>query len=127
MEPTFRVVFIDDDPDLRQLVKLTLEFTAGWQVFTASNGSEGIDVVREVEPDVAIVDFMMPGMDGFEVSRRLRQDPRTADIPIVFLTARSELVDAHVAESGAVGVVVKPFEPDRLADQVRELCGIEGV
>lgn len=127
MEPTFRVVFIDDDPDLRQLVKLTLEFTAGWQVFTASNGSEGIDVVREVEPDVAIVDFMMPGMDGFEVSRRLRQDPKTADIPIVFLTARSELVDAHVAESGAVGVVVKPFEPDRLADQVRELCGIEGV
>lgn len=126
MERTFRVVFIDDDPDLRRLVKLTLEFTAGWQVFTASNGSDGIKVVREVEPDVAIVDFMMPGMDGFEVSRRLREDPSTSDIPIVFLTARAELVDARVAESGAVGVVVKPFEPDRLADQIRELCGFEG-
>ena len=125
MDTTFRVVLIDDDPDLRRLVKLTLEFTAGWEVFTAADGVEGIAVVREVKPDVAIVDYMMPEMDGYEVSRRLRGDPQTADIPIVFLTARKELDDAHIRESGAVGVVVKPFDPDNLADELRKLCGPE--
>lgn len=125
METSLRVVLIDDDPDLRGLVKMTLEFTAGWQVFTAASGSEGINVVREVKPDVAIVDFMMPEMDGHEVCRRLRGDPETAEIPIVFLTARKELGEAQIAAAGAVGVVVKPFDPDRLADQVRELCGAE--
>jgi two-component system OmpR family response regulator len=123
MDTAFRVVLIDDDPDLRRLVKLTLEFTAGWEVFTAADGAEGMEVVREVKPDVAVVDYMMPGMDGYEVARRLRGDPQTAAIPIVFLTARKELDDAHIKESGAVGVVVKPFDPDSLADQLRELCG----
>ena len=125
MDTTFRVVLIDDDPDLRRLVKLTLEFTAGWEVTTAADGAEGIDVVREVRPDVAVVDYMMPGMDGYEVSRRLREDPETADIPIVFLTARKELDDAQVRESGAVGVVVKPFNPDTLAEELRRFCGPE--
>jgi len=125
MDTAFRVVLIDDDPDLRRLVKLTLEFTAGWEVTTAADGAEGIDVVRQVRPDVAIVDYMMPGMDGYEVSRRLRQDPETADIPIVFLTARKELDVAQVRESGAVGVVVKPFDPDTLAEELKRLCGAE--
>lgn len=122
MDNAFRVVLIDDDPDLRRLVKLTLEFTAGWEVFTAADGTEGIDRVREVKPDVALVDYMMPGIDGYEVSRRLREDPQTADIPIVFLTARKELDAALIKESGAVGVVIKPFDPDTLADELRELC-----
>jgi two-component system OmpR family response regulator len=122
MDTAFRVVLIDDDPDLRRLVKLTLEFMAGWEVITAADGAEGIEMVREVKPDVAIVDYMMPGMDGYEVSRRLRGDPQTADIPIVFLTARKELDDAHIRESGAVGVVVKPFDPDTLAVELRKLC-----
>ncbi|MGD8698327.1 MAG: response regulator [Gemmatimonadales bacterium] len=125
MDSAFRVVLIDDDPDLRRLVKLTLEFTAGWEVFTAADGTEGIARVRELKPDVAIVDYMMPGIDGYEVSRRLREDPQTADIPIVFLTARRELDAALVKESGAVGVVIKPFDPDTLADELRELCGPE--
>ncbi len=125
MDTAFRVVLIDDDPDLRRLVKLTLEFTAGWEVTTAADGAEGIDVVREIRPDVAVVDYMMPGMDGYEVSRRLREDPETADIPIVFLTARKELDDALVRASGAVGVVVKPFNPDTLAEELKRLCGPE--
>ncbi len=122
MDTAFRVVLIDDDPDLRKLVKLTLEFTAGWKVFTAADGAEGIRVVREVKPDVAIVDYMMPGMDGYEVTRHLKGDSQTSEIPIVFLTARRELDDVQVRESGAVGVVVKPFDPEKLADALRELC-----
>ncbi|KPK65855.1 MAG: chemotaxis protein CheY [Gemmatimonas sp. SG8_38_2] len=120
---SFRVVLIDDDPDLRKLVKLTLEFTAGWEVTTAEGGMEGIEAVRQLRPDVAVVDFMMPGMDGYEVCRKLKEDPETADIPLIFLTARKELDRLKVEEVGAVGVVVKPFDPDQLARQLLELCG----
>lgn len=122
MAGSFRVVLVDDDPDLRKLVKLTLEFTAGWEVATAAGGAEGIEAVRSVRPDVAVVDIMMPDMDGYEVCRRLKDDPETADIPVVFLTARKELDEAKLRECGACGVVVKPFEPEQLAAELRDLC-----
>ncbi len=123
MADPFRVVLIDDDPDLRKLVQLTLEFTAGWEVTAAADGAEGLEAVRTVKPDVAVVDVMMPGMDGYEVCQRLKNDPETKDIPVVFLTARKELNEKRADEVGAQGVIVKPFEPDRLAEQLRELCG----
>ncbi len=121
MDTAYRVVVVDDDPDLRKLVKLTLEFTAGWEVTTAADGTEGIDVIRSLKPDLAVVDVMMPGMDGYEVCRRLKQDPETAGIPLVFLTARKELAEEAAEEVGALGVVVKPFEPDELAERLRDL------
>lgn len=121
MADPFRVVLIDDDPDLRKLVQLTLEFTAGWEVTAAADGAEGLEAVRKVKPDVAVVDVMMPGMDGYEVCQRLKGDPETAEIPIVFLTARKELNAERVDEVGARGVIVKPFDPDQLAEQLRAL------
>jgi len=123
MGNTFRVVLVDDDSDLRKLVKLTLEFTAGWEVTVAADGAEGIDAVRKIKPDLAVVDLMMPGMDGYEVCRQLKGDAETADIPVVFLTARKELDPAKLKEVGAAGVVVKPFEPEQLAGRLRELSG----
>ncbi|UCC71216.1 MAG: response regulator [Gemmatimonadota bacterium] len=126
MESGFRVVLVDDDPDLRKLVKLTLEFTAGWEVTLAADGAEGIEVVRDLKPDAAVVDLMMPGMDGYEVCRRLKDDPDTAAIPVVFLTARKELDEARVREVGASGVVIKPFDPDQLAEELQRLCAGEG-
>lgn len=121
MGKSFRVVLVDDDPDLRKLVKLTLEFTAGWQVEVAGDGAEGIAAVRATKPDVAVVDLMMPGMDGYEVCEQLKGDPETAAVPVVFLTARKELDEARVKELGAAGVVVKPFEPDELAGELLRL------
>lgn len=123
MADSLRVVLIDDDPDLRKLVQLTLEFTAGFEVMTAADGAQGIEAVRREKPDVAVVDVMMPEMDGYEVCRRLKGDSATSHVPVVFLTARKELNDQRAVEAGAHGVIVKPFEPDRLADQLRELCG----
>lgn len=121
MGSAFRVVVIDDDPDLRKLIKLTLEFTAGWEVTTAADGVEGIEVVQSVKPDAAVVDIMMPGMDGYEVCRRLKGDPDTASIPLAFLTARKEIDEEEVKAVGAAGVIVKPFDPDRLAAELKEL------
>jgi DNA-binding response OmpR family regulator len=113
------VVVIDDDRDLRHLIKLTMEFTAGWQVEVASDGEAGIALTRRVRPDVVVADLMMPGMDGYEVCRRLRADPTTHGIPVIVLTARKEIDEARLAEAGAAGVLFKPFEPDELASRIR--------
>ncbi|HEV8509665.1 MAG TPA: response regulator [Gemmatimonadales bacterium] len=122
MVETFRALIIDDDPDLLRLVRRTLEFTAGWEVATAGSGAAGIDLARSTLPQVVIVDVMMPEMDGYEVCRRLKADPATASVPIVLLTARRELNERQLAESGAAGVVFKPFQPSDLAREVRAFC-----
>ena len=123
MAEPFRALIIDDDPDLLMLVRRTLEFTAGWEVATARSGVAGVELARTPPvPQVVLVDVMMPEMDGYEVCRRLKADPATAPVPIVLLTARRDLNKQKVAESGAAGVVLKPFQPTELARQVRELC-----
>src|SRR5881396_1571611 len=122
MADTFRALIIDDDRDLVRLVQRTLEFTAGWQVVTAGSGSAGIELARSAALDVILVDVMMPEMDGYEVCRRLKADPATATVPIVLLTARRDLNQARLAETGAAGVVLKPFQPEELARQVRGFC-----
>jgi len=121
---SFRALVIDDDPDLLMLVRRTLEFTAGWDVATAGSGRAGIELARSMHPapHVIVVDVMMPEMDGYEVCRRLKGDAVTAEVPIVLLTARRDLDARRLAESGAVGIVLKPFQPDELARQIRELC-----
>jgi CheY-like chemotaxis protein len=120
--PPFRALIIDDDPDLLLLVRRTLEFTAGWEVHTASSGSAGIDLASTVGPDVVLVDIMMPELDGYEVCRRLKADESTARIPLVLLTARREMNAARIAAAGAAGVLYKPFHPATLAQQIQDLC-----
>lgn len=122
MAGPFRALIIDDDPDLLLLVRRTLEFTAGWDVVTAGSGAGGIEIARTTAPDVILVDVMMPGMDGYEACRRLKADPATAHVPIVLLTARRDLNQRRLVETGAAGVVFKPFQPEDLAHQVRAFC-----
>jgi CheY-like chemotaxis protein len=120
--PVFRALIIDDDLDLLLLVRRTLEFTAGWEVHTASSGITGIELARSLAPDVVLVDVMMPEMDGYEVSRRLKDDAATARIPLVLLTARREMNPARVAAAEVAGILYKPFQPADLARQIRDLC-----
>src|SRR5207245_8939149 len=91
-------LLIDDDLDLHLLVRRTLEFTAGWEVRTASTGASGIELAKTMRPQVILVDLMMPEMDGYEVCRRLKADPATAAIPVVFLPARRALDERGVAD-----------------------------
>lgn len=117
-----RVVLIEDDPDLRRVVQLTLQFGAAWTVETAADGRAGIEMVKRVMPDLVLVDLMMPGMDEYEVCRRLVSDAATARIPIVLLTARQNLDPERVRASGARGVITKPFDLDALAPAILRLC-----
>lgn len=113
-----RVLVVDDDPEIVSLLKRGLSYE-GYAVETASNGTEALARAREKEPDLVILDVMMPGMDGIEVSKRLRQG---GDVPILMLTAKGTVADRVAGlNSGADDYLVKPFAFDELLARVRAL------
>jgi phosphate regulon transcriptional regulator PhoB len=113
-----RVLIVEDEPDIRELVVHHLK-REGYQVSAASSGEEALRQVQAAPPDLVILDLMMPAMDGLEVCRRLRQDPATAMLPIVMLTAKGDEVDRVLGlEIGADDYVVKPFSPKELLARV---------
>ncbi len=116
-----KILIIDDDLDTLRLVGLMLE-KQGYQIAAANNGEQGLLKVKEENPDLILLDVMMPDMDGYEVSRRLRQDPSTASIPILMFTAKSQLDDKVSGfESGADDYLTKPTHPTELHAHVKAL------
>jgi two-component system, OmpR family, phosphate regulon response regulator PhoB len=121
-EPTC-VLVIDDEAPIRLLCRVNLE-AEGMSVLEAADGPSGLEKARAEAPDVVLLDVMMPGLDGWRVAEDLLDDPRTAAIPIVFLTARAELRDrARGIDLGGIDYVTKPFNPVELAPLVRNLLG----
>lgn len=119
-----RILFIDDDLPTLQMVSMVLEEKANCQVVTASNGQEGLEKAFDDPPDLIVCDVMMPGLNGYEVCRQLRQDPRTAQLPILILTARAQAVDRQASfEAGANDYLAKPFRPQDLINRVENLLG----
>lgn len=117
------VLVIDDEAPIRLLCRVNLE-AEGMDVLEAANGPSGLETAREQRPDVILLDVMMPGLDGWRVAEELLDDPSTAAIPIVFLTARAELRDrARGIDLGGVDYITKPFNPVELAPLVRGLLG----
>lgn len=115
------IVVIDDTQSILQLVSLYLK-AAGHQVVTAADGAQGLRAVQENHPNLIITDVMMPGMDGYELTRRLRRDPLTARTPILTLTAHSELESKIKAfEAGADDFMTKPFDAGELVARVNVL------
>ncbi len=118
-----RVLVIDDEAPIRLLCRVNLE-AEGMHVLEASDGPTGLEKARNDEPDVILLDVMMPGLDGWQVAEELIDGDRTSAIPIVFLTARAEARDrARGLDLGGIDYVTKPFNPVELAPLVRELIG----
>ena len=116
-----RVLVIDDEAPIRLLCRVNLE-AEHMEVLEAADGPSGLETARAENPDVILLDVMMPGLDGWRVAEELLDDARTSSIPIVFLTARAELRDrARGIDLGGVDYVTKPFNPVELAPLVREL------
>jgi DNA-binding NarL/FixJ family response regulator len=113
-----RLLLIDDDPNLILLVKDYLEFR-GYEVITAENGQEALEVLQKETPDMIICDVMMPHMDGYSLVEHVRKDPRTSWIPVLFLSAKGQSQDrVKGLNTGADVYMVKPFEPEELVAQV---------
>ncbi len=117
----YRVLVVDDSEVLRKIVSFNLT-REGYQVDEAKDGREALEKLRQIKPDLVILDIMMPYVDGFEVLRSMRKDPELSHIPVIMLTAKGGEDDPKTAlELGANGFLTKPFSPLKLLEEVRRV------
>jgi DNA-binding response OmpR family regulator len=117
------VLAADDDEDILELVAFRLE-RSGYTVLKARDGEEALQVARDALPDLAVLDVMMPKLDGFEVTRRIRADGTTKAMPIILLTARAQDADVQAGfDAGADDYLRKPFSPQELRARVQAILG----
>jgi len=121
-----KILVAEDEQDIQKVIKITLKFKGGFNVSFANNGLEVLDLVKQDRPQLIILDVMMPRMDGYETCRRLKADPDTSSVPVVFLTAKAQ--EKEIEEGlklGAIDYIKKPFEPDEFVAKVKSiLAGI---
>ena len=116
-----KILVIEDDPATLRLMDYTLRHE-GYQVLKASNGLEGMRKVQDEEPDLIILDVMLPGMDGFEICHRLRSEPDTAQLPILMLSAKAQTTDKDTGlKVGANDYLAKPADPSEIVRRVGSL------
>jgi len=114
-----RILIVDDEDDIREVAQVSLELVGQYEVLTASSGRDGVARARTAQPDAILLDVMMPDLDGPGTLAQLRADPATRDIPVVFLTAKTQQAErARLAELGAAGILVKPFDPLKLPAEI---------
>lgn len=119
---TKHLLVIDDEQDIRDVVQVSLEEFAGWQVETANSGTEGLRKVKTGKWDAILLDVSMPDMDGFSVFEQLQADSATRTIPVVLLTAKVLPSDRRrFTDMGVTGVITKPFNPVTVWHQVAEI------
>ncbi|MEU1538011.1 response regulator [Actinacidiphila glaucinigra] len=119
-----RVLVVDDNKVIRQLIRVNLELE-GFEVVTAADGAECLDVVQQVRPDVVTLDVVMPRLDGIRTAARLRSDPRTRDVRIVVVSACTQAEVESAVAAGVDAFLSKPFEPGELIRVVRRLVGVD--
>jgi CheY-like chemotaxis protein len=114
-----RILIVDDEDDIREVAQVSLELVGQYEVVTASSGRDGLARARTIQPDAILLDVMMPDLDGPSTLAQLRADPVTRHIPVVFLTAKTQQADrARLAQLGAAGILVKPFDPLKLPAEI---------
>lgn len=117
------VLVADDEEDIRELIVFRLE-NSGYTVIAAQDGAEALELARSARPDLAVLDVMMPKMDGYELTQRLREDEATSRMPIILLTARTQEADVERGFSaGADDYIRKPFSPEELRSRVQAILG----
>jgi two-component system phosphate regulon response regulator PhoB len=113
------ILVVEDEPAIQELISCNLEL-AGHQALRAENAEQALEMVRTALPDLVVLDWMLPGMSGIELARRLRADRRTHEVPVIMLTARADEADKLTGlESGADDYLVKPFSPRELNARVK--------
>ncbi len=121
MDKKTRILLVDDEPDLVQMVSVRLT-ASGYEVIPAYDGQQALDQVKQVKPELIILDLMLPKLDGYKVCRLLKFDERTKSIPVLIFTARAQVEDVTLAtECGADAYLTKPFEAKALLGKIQEL------
>jgi CheY-like chemotaxis protein len=126
MSEAHTVLIVDDEDDIRELARISLERVGGMRVLAASSGEQGIAMAAAEQPDAILLDAMMPGMDGPATLIRLKADDATSAIPVVFLTGSVQEIEREgFLSRGARGLLPKPFDPMSLAADLRKCLGWE--
>ena len=117
-----KVLLVDDDPDLRLVGELALAEVGGWSVVIADSGFAALELAVSEQPDLIVLDVMMPELDGLGTLAKLRESA-ASEIPVIFMTARVQVhqIEEYVA-AGAIGVISKPFDPMTLPDEIRAIA-----
>ena len=117
-----KIMIVDDDEDICTVAELAARRVGGWDVVVAASGQEALDKARSERPDVILLDAMMPVLDGPATLVKLREEPSTATIPVIFLTAKVQRLEVErYMALGAIGVIRKPFDAMTLPDEVRRI------
>lgn len=116
------ILLIDDEETIQEVVQVGLELETDWEVLTASSGLEGIAMANTKLPDAILLDVMMPDMDGIATFAKLKGNSKTQSIPVIFLTAKTQIAEQHPFKKiGIAGVIIKPFNSITLAIKIAEL------
>lgn len=117
-----RILVIDDEDGIREIIQICLEAAAGWEVLTAASGSEGLVTAQVARPDAILLDVMMPDMDGPTTFRNLQANVATQHIPTILLTAKAKISEQkQFIDLGVTGVITKPFKAQDLVNQIRKI------
>ena len=120
--PLNRVCYVEDDEDIQRIVRMSLERVGKMTVEIVTDPLRAIDVIKAFAPDLVMLDWMMPGMDGPTLFRKMKQLPETASLPVVFITAKATQRDMdELVALGAAGTISKPFSPKDLPEQLRAI------
>jgi DNA-binding response OmpR family regulator len=118
-----RILAVDDEPHILKLVSFSLR-AKGLEVIEATDGLSAIEVAEREQPDLILMDVMMPALDGYEACRRIKANPKTAHIPVVMLTAKTQVAEQKSGlDAGALDYICKPFTPKDLVAQVNGFLG----
>ena len=121
-DPLNSLLYVDDDPDIREIVEMSLGLDGKLVINTSAGGEHALAIMRRQRPDLVLLDVMMPGMDGPAILRLMREDPELQHIPVIFMTAKASPQEvARFRELSAIGVIAKPFDPMALGSHVRTL------
>lgn len=121
-EDAMKVMLVDDDDNIRMVAMIGLEDEPDWEVEEAHSGFECLDRVKDFKPDLILLDMMMPGMDGVTTFEKLKENPETKDIPIIFMTAKVQKNEVEgYRKLGAKGVIIKPFDPITLSQEIQQI------
>ena len=121
-QPLNRICYVEDDEDIQRIVRMSLERVGKMTVEVVSDPLVAIERMIAFKPDLVMLDWMMPGMDGPTLFRKMRETPETKDLPVVFITAKaSQREQSELQAIGAAGTILKPFSPKDLPGQLRTI------
>lgn len=117
-----KILYVEDEPDIRSIAKMSMQAIGGFDICECAGGQEALAAAAAFAPQLVLLDVMMPGMDGPETLRRLRELPATSATPVIFMTAKVQANEVNeYLTLGAIGVIAKPFDPMTLPQQITNL------